>query len=598
MDFTPLLPSTFGISTQSFVPSLLDRKDKSHLAKIKARRRSNIGVRGSPETNALIRFMAQHRAKTPLFCKTPEAVKSSPSCPRVSSTLKEKMASFQVLMDVEEREGCDPVAGPKQDLSDGNLDSDKENCSQRSMPSKRRRAGPPGDCEAEIRGASSPILQHYSSQADSEETPFELQSSSVPQPVELVAVDLPAQRALPFPSSSSIPALLEMKPFEVALEANSTVKKNKKRVRFGGPLSPELFDKNLPPSTPLQKGTTPARNQTPGPGLDSGLRSLLKTPQRPVGWSPLPQPLFCSPTFFGSSPTFSLPRQRSAQTPENNCEKVVLLLLLQSPRLNPLKTPRPPQRSPSNPSRNLDLNQSPLRTLRPAPTGRAERSKAQPTSTAPAPVSQKRKLLQESEPFRRSSRSAAKSASGKMKKAHRWASKEVDRSLYGSRDYASKNPALSPITEGLSPSPAPQPPRSRKHSEVEAVEGVGRPEGEMATQATSMETEAPVDLAPWQTDFTLEDVFKPVATRGQRSVRRSLRNHSNNEERGGGGGSGLAWVPHTSPESLRATRRRSRGRRLSSTPAPQTPLEHSAAPPSSAATATLTLCELWSTESL
>ena len=126
--------------------------DKSHLAVLKARRRSNIGVRGSPETNALIRFMAQQRAKTPLFCKTPEvmrtyrdslacnlpnrvshasqnvsilstqAVKSSPSCPRVSSTLKEKMASFQVLMGVEEREGCDPVAGTKQELS-GETDS-------------------------------------------------------------------------------------------------------------------------------------------------------------------------------------------------------------------------------------------------------------------------------------------------------------------------------------------------------------------------------------------------------------------------------------------------------------------------------------------
>jgi len=36
-----------------------------------------------------------------------------------------------------------------------------------------------------------------------------------------------------------------------------------------------------------------------------------------------------------------------------------------------------------------------------------------------------------------------------LQRAHKWGSKEVDRSLYGSRDYASEDPGLSPITEGL-----------------------------------------------------------------------------------------------------------------------------------------------------
>lgn len=34
---------------------------------------------------------------------------------------------------------------------------------------------------------------------------------------------------------------------------------DRKRISFGPTLSPELFDKTLPPSTPLRKGTTPAR---------------------------------------------------------------------------------------------------------------------------------------------------------------------------------------------------------------------------------------------------------------------------------------------------------------------------------------------------
>lgn len=68
-----------------------------------------------------------------------------------------------------------------------------------------------------------------------------------------------------------------------------------------------------------------------------------------------------------------------------------------------------------------------------------------------------------------------------------------------------------------------------------------------------------LDLAPWQADFNFEDVFKPVATRGQRSVRRSLRNQNCNSE-------GLAWLPWTSPESSKESRRRTRGRRLSAAP--------------------------------
>ena len=91
----------------------------------------------------------------------------------------------------------------------------------------------------------------------------------------------------------------------------STVKK-KKTVRFGGPLSPEFFDKNLPPSTPLQKGGTPARAPTPGGSLQ--LRSLLKTPQRSESKTPQAQPDFSSPTVFGASPTLAMPRNRRMQS--------------------------------------------------------------------------------------------------------------------------------------------------------------------------------------------------------------------------------------------------------------------------------------------
>lgn len=85
----------------------------------------------------------------------------------------------------------------------------------------------------------------------------------------------------------------------------STVKKNKRRVHFGVPLSPEFFDKNLPPSTPLKKGDTPARAHTPGGSLQP--RSVLKTPQRSEAQTP--QALL---ELF-ASPTLAMPRNRRMQ---------------------------------------------------------------------------------------------------------------------------------------------------------------------------------------------------------------------------------------------------------------------------------------------
>uniref|UniRef100_A0A3B4G9M6 PP1-binding domain-containing protein n=1 Tax=Pundamilia nyererei TaxID=303518 RepID=A0A3B4G9M6_9CICH len=542
LNFSELTPSQFGISVQSFTPAVSsNRKDKSRLAQLKARRRSSVGVRGSPETNSLICFMAQQKRKTPPASQTPELVRSSPFLPRVASTLRQKMASFQSLMDVEENDACDPV--PAQDSNTGGC-----------------------------------------------------------------------------------------------IKTRDYLSGEKKRVRFGGPLSPEFFDKNLPPSTPLQKGGTPARPQTPGGSLQ--LRSVLKTPQS-ESKTPKCRPDFSSPTAFGASPTLTMPC-KSRMHSEGDEEEV---------KVDEIKL----------------CCQYDDYTVH---------------------------LPEESEPVKRSARSAAKLASGKMKMTssttRRW-NKDVDRSLYGSREYASKNPALSPITERLSfisQSPTAQETPSiscmgkkkkklpvcdltcedsvtspslseksaagqdsrllgvrvrgrrlkkrkvsvadsdltRGETEQQLYEEQTTTSLELSTRTPSVHEErqedtvelcaqtsadtpctesechvsahvptsdclnstepahgkakhgrrssvsssvtadqeegetAHVDLAPWQADFNFEDVFKPVCTRGQRSVRRSLRNQSNAEN---SSSAGLTWLPRTSPESSKETRRRTRGRRLS-----------------------------------
>ncbi|XP_030271520.1 cell division cycle-associated protein 2 isoform X3 [Sparus aurata] len=849
LNFSELTPCQFGISVQSFTPASLSKsKEKSRLAQLKARRRSNIGVRGSPETNSLICFMARQRMKTPPTFQTPELVRSSPFLPRVASTLKQKMASFQNLMDVEESEVCDPM--PRQDrntggciktrdyLSDGySCDGGKENHPplMTPTPSKRRCLRPLEPCQLEIRETSAPIL-HLSLEQEEDKEPvtqavtegllpsseaveeaqavlisplphvdlelqdcspaknqqqdcvFELQSPSKPPP-DASAAASPAR-----PSSSfripSLPSLLEMKPTgEDDSTETSKVKNKKKSVRFGVPLSPEFFDKNLPPSTPLQKGGTPARAPTPGGSLK--LRSLLKTPQRSESQTPQSQPDLNSPTAFGASPTLAMPRNRRMHSVGDDSEeedgKIVFPSMEEidsavacdtestwdTERLN-LNTAFQEEslsqsltESDAKPSITSQMDAQNELTSVPgqekqleAPAQTRNRRKKRPrpelesSNEAPARSGSRKRKPEESEPVKRSTRSAAKSASGKIKMtstARRQWSKDVDRSLYSSRAYASKNPTLSPITERLSligQSPATQQtpstgctapnhenhlnpeitndsqttaeptlidalknpsedsitsPNSSKDSTAgmsrrlsgprlkgsglkkrkvsvaelqtggameehcedqnstslevsretllthavphqggadmelnvqtsaatHCTDSEGKLECDVSTDAPSLDCppsgeesnnaepaqrknnrrssansshlqeqgnqveehqtshevgERPaagqqentirsssdgqeeegatsLDLAPWQADFNFEDVFKPVATRGQRSVRRSLRNQSTAEH-----SAGLAWLPWSSPESSKEARRRTRGRRLSAAP--------------------------------
>ncbi|KFQ20813.1 Cell division cycle-associated protein 2, partial [Mesitornis unicolor] len=49
-----------------------------------------------------------------------------------------------------------------------------------------------------------------------------------------------------------------------------------KRVSFGGQLSPEVFDKRLPPNSPLKKGGTPAKLSLP---FGYSPRAVLKKAQ-------------------------------------------------------------------------------------------------------------------------------------------------------------------------------------------------------------------------------------------------------------------------------------------------------------------------------
>ncbi|XP_058633639.1 cell division cycle-associated protein 2 isoform X2 [Onychostoma macrolepis] len=476
VDFSKLTPSQFGISTNSFLPSS-KIKDKSRVAQLKARRRSTIGVRGSPETNSLICFRAKQAAKTPP--RTPQLLQGSPFLSRCDS-LKKKMAAFQCLME-EDEEKDEQKKNEENESDKSTLAEDCKNGKENTLtthsppasmtppPSKKR-------CRASLRECEDKIT----------ETPLPHPTFTTQQEQGLKCFESQSQRPLSDLDSDAKNELLSLpmlsKPDIKPADENIVSSVRKKRVRFGAPLSPEFFDKTLPPSTPLQKGATPkCPPSSTGPKL-----SLLKTPQRN---DPLPQPDFSSPRSNGASPVLVIDRHNAGLVYSDEVfeeiEKISFPSMEDESPSNKLSEDCEDALSAEDPGQpqaedaevmNAAFQEEedvPLNSLTeeklPRPTGdqplalseeveSSEQTLSCNSSVEPARSrSRKRKQPGENEPeTRRSSRTAAASASGKMKKPsgvkRRFGNKEVDRSLYGKRDYASKNPLLSPIIETTSAS--------------------------------------------------------------------------------------------------------------------------------------------------
>ncbi|XP_075805923.1 cell division cycle-associated protein 2 isoform X2 [Microtus pennsylvanicus] len=94
LDFSTVTVEQLGITPESFVKTPSGKSSSLQ----KARRRSAVGVRGSPETNCLIRFIAQQRSlknatRSPLALNSP--FQGTPGHSRHARTLKERMAAFQ-----------------------------------------------------------------------------------------------------------------------------------------------------------------------------------------------------------------------------------------------------------------------------------------------------------------------------------------------------------------------------------------------------------------------------------------------------------------------------------------------------------------------
>ncbi|XP_021491176.1 cell division cycle-associated protein 2 isoform X1 [Meriones unguiculatus] len=118
LDFSTVTVEQLGITPESFVKT---PSGKSPSSLQKSRRRSTVGVRGSPETNCLIRFIAQQRnlkkaGRSPLAHLSP--FQDSPGLYRNGSALRKRIAAFRsAFYSIEETEKM--TTGPAASKADG-----------------------------------------------------------------------------------------------------------------------------------------------------------------------------------------------------------------------------------------------------------------------------------------------------------------------------------------------------------------------------------------------------------------------------------------------------------------------------------------------
>ncbi|XP_072005500.1 cell division cycle-associated protein 2 isoform X1 [Engystomops pustulosus] len=333
IDFSTVTVGDLGISSESFTTKCSGKSPKSlH----KHRRRSTIGVRGSPEMNFLIRQIALQRSNRK---EEPEPLDNPFTSPR-NSVLREKISAFRnAFQAVEETEGklsfpgfseaeeLDPEKGSREVVSEP-PGKRKKLCHTTDPSDEPSVTCPAPAAKGEQKSVPEKTLDPVSSLASklSSDVPSaaEEAQSDKAQPISTTSrcrkrkVMFAGLLSPPEPESqtSEASAVTALKPvlkktprrdfsyFRVgfveerrvlfSLEESADNDCNnkpedstkKKKVTFGRELSPELFDKTLPANTPLRRGSTPYNRGQP----DDSPSAEPTLDQSPC--DPIPQPDF------------------------------------------------------------------------------------------------------------------------------------------------------------------------------------------------------------------------------------------------------------------------------------------------------------------
>ncbi|XP_043841702.1 cell division cycle-associated protein 2 isoform X2 [Dromiciops gliroides] len=286
MDFSNITVEQLGITPESFVKN---SPGKALLKK--SRRRSTIGVRGSPETNLLIRYIAQQRNfrnanETPLAEASP-SIQASPFRNRNGDSLRERISAFQsAFHPVKENEGKSGHSGPQGEFQAANCTKNKspKRCDQPKLcgelPSKRRRISYQRDLKENIADGEKKLTdiqichiatfpdtkRTYSCETSttdhSKESSFDL--SIVAQSGCLVLEDTPLNSLSGATRGKEVTGCAEE---EIASNAASS--HCGRRGNFEKELSTETFSETMPPIAPVYKGDLSSCES-------SFLRSVLK----------------------------------------------------------------------------------------------------------------------------------------------------------------------------------------------------------------------------------------------------------------------------------------------------------------------------------
>nr|XP_033803414.1 cell division cycle-associated protein 2 isoform X2 [Geotrypetes seraphini] len=521
IDFTTVTAADFGITPEIFT---IKSSGNANNSLLKARRRSTIGVRGSPETNFLIRYIAQQRSNIRKESLTQDSPYRSPIIKSpYSSSLKEKISvfrsSFQSLEEnngkisdlefsEEEKESVvtkpesksplkkqnaktlpngEPLAKRKR-VTEGNFNltssEDKETRTSSELPcgvqevavcsetAKEMFKGNCFDSSVEKTGCSRYSVSGFTSDLLAVEGRGEATLSSCGER-EIVNYGTLKQSGrklvtfadlmLPLKKEASLcliqvedgpflrPVLKktrlkdcasnlearehsllaegtgflesEVKKAVLSEETGNTGNSNKKRVRFGRDLSPELFDRSLPPNTPLRRGGTPGspiESRTTHPSLLEAGISL----------SPLAQPNFdecielCMDSFEDGLPSGS----SSSSDTFSGAVPSTSDTTLEETSLPNVRTTRSCTRK-----KCADF---------------VKKADDCDTSTSKHECSKQQKF--KDKPQAKSTRPVNKNTQvtkGKSARGKRGKKKMVPKPLYGERELASKKPLLSPIVE-------------------------------------------------------------------------------------------------------------------------------------------------------
>ncbi|XP_027695798.1 cell division cycle-associated protein 2 isoform X2 [Vombatus ursinus] len=289
---TPVNFSTVTVEQLEITPDSFVKNSPGKSLLKKSRRRSTIGVRGSPETNLLIRYIAQQRNlknanDSPLLEASPSIQQASPFRYRNGDSLKERISAFQSafhqVKENEEKSGHSGLEGEFQ-AADCTKNKSPKHCDQPQLcgelPSKHRRVSYQRDLKENIANGEKKLTDiqicHIATFPDTNRT-YTCETSTTDHSKESSCdpsvVAQSGCSVLEDTSLRSLSGATRGKDVAGCAEeekaSNAASRCRGKRGRSGKELSTEPFNEIMPPVAPVYKGDLSSRKS-------SFLRSVLK----------------------------------------------------------------------------------------------------------------------------------------------------------------------------------------------------------------------------------------------------------------------------------------------------------------------------------